>query len=191
MAPDEDLDVPRPTAVASAADGRILAVGSLTEVAAVWRGPHTVIHEFGEEDVIIPGFVEPHMHPLFYGLLSEGVDCGPDACDGSHKTMLARLGAAARALPRGAVVRGWNYEYSALDAGRPVTRQELDAACGLDRKVAIDDASLHVMFVSTQVLQPVCASMPGLRLHSSSSHGVSTGVLCTYRRASSRAGRRS
>ena len=62
------------------------------------------------------------MHPINHGLMAGGVDCGIDACEGSHAKLLDRLADAARALPAGQVLRGWNYEPADLDKGdgRPV-----------------------------------------------------------------------
>merc|ERR1719503_189602 len=94
------------------------------------------------------------MHPLVWGTLIERVDCGGDACGHSHARMLEKLKEAAKNTPEGGWIRAWNYEYSTLDVGRPVTRQELDeVAGGGGRKVIIDDCSLHVFYISTQVYE--------------------------------------
>ena len=66
---------PQGTAVA-VQDGRILSVGTLDQVKG-WAGttPVEVDTRFAK-DVILPGFIEAHMHPHITGLLWEGVYIG-------------------------------------------------------------------------------------------------------------------
>lgn len=68
-----ESDKPSATAVA-VADGRIVAVGSLDEVKGVLSGgrPYTIDRTF-ERKVIVPGFVEHHVHPML-GVLTMAVE---------------------------------------------------------------------------------------------------------------------
>ena len=57
------VDEARPTAEALAvADGRIVAVGDRSDVAA-FIGPHTQTIDLGD-GCVMPGFIEAHGHPL-------------------------------------------------------------------------------------------------------------------------------
>ena len=67
------LDPTRPWAQAVAVRGRnILAVGTEVEVAAAAGAGPRVIDLDGR--MLLPGFVEAHIHPLLGGLLTSGVD---------------------------------------------------------------------------------------------------------------------
>jgi predicted amidohydrolase YtcJ len=68
-----ESDQPEATAVA-VADGRILAVGSLDQVKGVMSGgrPYTIDRTF-ENKIIMPGFVEHHVHPLL-GVLTMALE---------------------------------------------------------------------------------------------------------------------
>lgn len=69
------MEADKPTATAVAvADGRIIAVGSLEEVKGVMNGgrPYELDRTF-ESKVIMPGFVEHHVHPLL-GVLTMALE---------------------------------------------------------------------------------------------------------------------
>ena len=62
------MDPTRPAATAVAVrDGTILGVGSLEDLAPWLRtakDTHVVVNEEFKEKVLMPGFIDPHMHPL-------------------------------------------------------------------------------------------------------------------------------
>ncbi|MDA0253201.1 MAG: amidohydrolase family protein, partial [Actinobacteria bacterium] len=65
------MDTARPRARAIAFDsttGRITAIGSMAEVQAA--APGVAVTELGET-VLMPGFVEPHSHPLLSGMATQ------------------------------------------------------------------------------------------------------------------------
>ncbi|MGI9125514.1 MAG: amidohydrolase family protein, partial [Mycobacterium sp.] len=65
------MDEARPRARALAFDsgtGRITAIGSLTEVQAA--APGVAVTDLGDT-VLMPGFVEPHSHPLLSGMATQ------------------------------------------------------------------------------------------------------------------------
>lgn len=68
------LDPGTPTAKAVAVmDGKILGVGTLDEVKG-WVTDETVeIDDRFQDAVIVPGFIEAHMHPQITGVLWQGV----------------------------------------------------------------------------------------------------------------------
>ena len=64
-----DEACPRARAIAfDSATGRITAIGSLTEVQAATPG--VVVTDLGDT-VLMPGFVEPHSHPLLSGMATQ------------------------------------------------------------------------------------------------------------------------
>ncbi|MBU2693607.1 amidohydrolase [Pimelobacter sp. 30-1] len=148
------LDEARPSAQAMLLlSGRIVAVGDEAEcrAEAVRRGhPDVATRDLGDA-VVVPGFVDPHAHPLMYGQMMSWVDCGPDRA-GSIPEIVALLQAAAAALPAGLPVRGYGYEHRNLVEGRHPTRRELDQVAE-DREVYLMNASGHGGVVNTFTLQ--------------------------------------
>jgi hypothetical protein len=70
------MDEAQPTAEAMAvAGGRILAVGSRSDL-ETFVGPGTTLLEH-PTGVVMPGFVEPHLHLMTSALVFDGVDCSP------------------------------------------------------------------------------------------------------------------
>ncbi|CRZ17912.1 amidohydrolase [Mycolicibacterium neworleansense] len=102
------VNAAQPTAEAIAvSDGRIVAVGPRTEVAA-WVGPGTDVREV--DGCVMPGFVEAHGHPLMEAMTLSGriVDIRPvtlpdaDAVVGAIRAEVANRGA------DGAFLNGWD-----------------------------------------------------------------------------------
>ena len=91
--------------------------------------------------VVVPGFIDPHAHPLMYGQMMTWVDCGP-AKAGSISEIIELLSAAAADLPDGRPGRGYGYEHRNLDEQRHPTRFELDEVA-TDREVYLMNASGH------------------------------------------------
>ncbi|MFI7048903.1 amidohydrolase [Streptosporangium sandarakinum] len=120
----------------------IAAVGGLDKCRAAAAGLG-----FGDVPVyelagtLLPGFIDPHAHPLMYGQLLSWVDCGPDRAR-SIPEIVALLSVAADALPAGTPIRGYGYEHRNLVEGRHPTRFELDEVAR-DREVYLMNASGH------------------------------------------------
>ncbi|WP_427129666.1 amidohydrolase [Pseudarthrobacter sp. S9] len=100
---------------------------------------------------MVPGFTDPHAHPLMYGQLLSWVDCGPEAAP-DIPTMLSRLAAAAAQLPEGTPVRGYGYEHRNLAEQRHPSRQELDTV-STSREVYVMNASGHGGVVNSFTLE--------------------------------------
>lgn len=147
------LDDARPRAEALlVAGGRIVAVGSEAECReeATRRGrPDVDVRDLGDT-VVVPGFIDPHAHPLMYGQMMSWVDCGPDLV-ASIPEIVALLRQAAAELPAGLPVRGYGYEHRNLAEGRHPTRHELDQVA-TDREVYLMNASGHGGVVNTFTL---------------------------------------
>jgi predicted amidohydrolase YtcJ len=107
-------------------DGVIDAVGA---EAALSRGASAC--KADDIDVggrlVLPAFIDAHIHLLSYAARLVSVDCGPDAVD-SIADIRAAISLRAASLPEGAWVRAAGYDEVALREKRHPTRQELDAA---------------------------------------------------------------
>ena len=133
---------PRAEAVALAA-GRILAVGSRTEVEALAAPGCPVIDAGGR--TLLPGFVESHMH-LFGGAELQHLQLtglqGAEALTGAF----AEYGAA---HPEAPVLMAEGADYGIL--GHAVTRHDLDAVLS-DRPIAIRAMDHHTVWANTLCL---------------------------------------
>lgn len=130
---------------------RIAAVGSIDEcVAAAARlsGETPEVREL--DGVLVPGFIDPHAHPLMYGQMLSWVDCGPEHA-ASIPEIVALLRDAADRTPVGQPIRGYGYEHRNLAEQRHPTRQELDEV-SLDREVYLMNASGHGGVVNSHTL---------------------------------------
>lgn len=143
-----------PTAEAVAIrDERIIAVGSRSEVDGL-ADRHTEVHDFGPQ-IVMPGFVEPHMHywatALFYNWVDLSVGVG-DAKAGvrSVEEIIHRLKSAPPT--RGEWTLGCQFDPSLLPAGSELTRDLLDQAIP-DRPVAVLNASMHFLYVNSKAFE--------------------------------------
>ncbi len=130
---------------------RFAAVGTEARCRAVARalGQQVRSVDLGGATVV-PGFVDPHAHPLMYGQMMSWVDCGPGRAS-SIPEIIALLREAARTLPTGSAVRGYGYEHRNLAEGRHPTRHELDQV-STSREVYLMNASGHGGVVNTYTL---------------------------------------
>ena len=113
---------PRARAVAIA-DGRFLAVGDDEEVRAL-AGPRTAQVDL-EGRTVVPGFIDAHAHPASAGRSHlRRVDCDLRSIAAIRDAIRDR---AAR-TPAGQWVLGFKYDDTKVEEGRPLTRQDLDAA---------------------------------------------------------------
>lgn len=131
---------------------RIAGVGTLDECRqTASRHSGGVVNEIDLRGrTVVPGFVDPHTHPLMYGQLLSWVDCSP-AVATDIPSILARLANAAAAHPGVTPVRGYGYEHRNLAEGRHPTRDELDSVA-TDRELYLMNASGHGGVVNSFVL---------------------------------------
>jgi predicted amidohydrolase YtcJ len=134
---------PRAEAVA-VAGGRILAVGSCSEVEAV-AGPDTHVIDAGGR-TLLPGFVESHLHLLLGGNeLSQLQIGGVLGFDGLN----AAFGGYALKNPTHALLMAQGASYQILD--HPVTRQDLDLVIA-ERPIAMMAPDHHTVWANTAAL---------------------------------------
>lgn len=146
------VDANRPRAEAVLVFGsQIAAVGSLAQcrsAAAALGRADAPVHDL--DGVLVPGFIDPHAHPLMFGQMMSWVDCGPDKAS-TIPEIIERLARAADATPAGRPIRGYGYEHRNLAEGRHPRREELDAVA-TDREVYLMNASGHGGVVNSYTL---------------------------------------
>ncbi len=140
------MDDAAPHAEAMAvAGGRILAVGSRADLEA-FVGPGTTVLDHAD-GVVMPGFVEPHLHLVTSALVFDGVDCSPY----TNKTLdavLVALKAAAAKAPKGQAVVGQLYDPSLLP-GQPDLTAELLDQISTEVPIVVMNASQHFFYVNS------------------------------------------
>lgn len=85
-----------PTAMASK-DGRFVAVGSDAEISEL-AGPSVEVVDL-DGAVVVPGFIETHLHPMMWGLMLGDVEATTGACP-TIDAVVAALAARAETTPR-------------------------------------------------------------------------------------------
>ncbi len=118
------IDDRRPNAQAVAiADSRFLAVGDNEQVRGLATGRTKKIDLDGR--TVVPGFVDAHTHPAEAGLAHlRQVDCDLRSIADIQRAIQER----ASKTPAGEWVLGFKYDDTKTSDGRPLTREDLDAA---------------------------------------------------------------
>ena len=129
-------------------NGRVLAVGSLDEVAGL-RGPDTEIAELGDQ-VALPGLVEPHMHLWSTVIFDPWLDCSPLA-NPAFDTVVGRLRHAAASAGPGQWVTGKLFDPS-LYPGEPVLTAAILDRIAPQNPVLVVNASMHFLYVNSKAL---------------------------------------
>ncbi|MFN2483058.1 MAG: amidohydrolase [Pyrinomonadaceae bacterium] len=142
------VDPRRPRAQAAAvADGRFLAVGTNAEVRSL-ASARTARVDLGGKTVL-PGFIDAHSHPAVSGRLHlREVDCDLR----SIREIQAALRRRAAETPAGKWVLGFKYDDTKTTEGRPLTREDLDAAAP-DRPVRVAHRGGHTIYVNSRAFK--------------------------------------
>lgn len=162
----------------AARGGRIVAVDSDRAVAE-WIGPDTRVLDLGGRTAI-PGFVESHNHPEFFGMtLAAQVDAGspPNDCIAD---IVHRVEQAVADEEPGAWIRGYRYDDSLLADDRHPTLTDLDRVSP-DNPVLLTHVSGHFCVANSAALRfagidATTPDPPGGRIARDSS-GQPTGLL--------------
>ena len=137
---------PRAQAVAISG-GRFLAVGSNDEVLALATGNAKKIDLGGK--TVLPGFIDAHSHPAEAGLSHlRMVDCDLRSIADILKALRER----ASKTPPGGWVLGFKYDDTKTSEGRPLTREELDAAVP-DHPVFVEHRGGHTAWANTEAIK--------------------------------------
>lgn len=119
--------------------GRIAHAGTLEDCRSL-AGPDHEERDLGGR-ALLPGFVDPHTHPLVLGQTRSWAHVGPDVAP-TIEALVAILSAHAATLPPGVPVRGFGYDRRRFPDGRHPTSEDLDRVA-LDREVYAMNASGH------------------------------------------------
>jgi predicted amidohydrolase YtcJ len=171
------LDPQRPWAEAVAVRGReIVHVGG-ADAAAALAGPATRIVDLRGR-LLLPGFVEAHIHPLFGAAVTRGLDLQFDSRD----EVLAALRAYAANAPADGPIRGFGWRYTVFPASGP-QRADLDAIWP-DRPVFLIAIDGHGAWVNSKALalagitRDTTDPMPGFSyFQRDPATGAATGML--------------
>ncbi|MGE0539141.1 MAG: amidohydrolase [Dehalococcoidia bacterium] len=120
------------------ASGRIVAVDA--------PASESVAVVDGRGGVLLPGFIDPHVHLLAAAAARRSVDCSPRSVR-SIAELQRRIDEAA-AASRDGWIRAVGYDESALAEGRHPTRWDLDAAAA-DRPVRLQHRSGHAVVLNS------------------------------------------
>ena len=157
------LDPGTPTAQAVAVmNGKILGVGTLDQVRGWVTNQEVEIDRRFQNAVIVPGFIEAHMHPQITGVLWEGVYVGRfdrTAPDGTavkgletKQAVLARLRDAVAKLPAdGSWVIAWGYQPE-FYGNSPLTRADLDPISN-GHPIFIENLSMHIYYANSKAFE--------------------------------------
>jgi predicted amidohydrolase YtcJ len=157
------LDPGTPAAEAVAVmNGKILGVGTLDEVRGWITNQEFEIDRRFQNAVIVPGFIEAHMHPQFAGVLWEGVYVGrfdrvaPDGTPikglETEAKVIARLRDAVARLPAdGSWLVAWGYQPEFYD-NAPITRADLDPISN-GHPIFVENLSMHTYYANSKAFE--------------------------------------
>jgi len=145
-------------------DGKILGVGTLEEVRGwITDQPFEIDRRF-QDAVIVPGFIEAHMHPQLTGVLWLGVYVGRfdrTAPDGAQikglktkQEVIERIRDAAAKMPAdGRWLIAWGYQPEFYD-NSPLTRTDLDPVSN-GHPIFIENLSMHIYYANSKAFEIV------------------------------------
>ncbi|MFB9781922.1 amidohydrolase [Rhodococcus baikonurensis] len=166
-----------PTAVA-VKDGRFVALGTDAEISALTDSGTSVVDLAGA--VVVPGFIETHLHPMMWGLMLSGVDATTSACPTVEKLIRA-LAARAAITPVGEPIEAWGFDDSLVAEDRGLTAADLDKA-STEHPILVRHLSAHGIYVNSVALEKAGIDSatvdPEGGVIVRDSDGVPTGELC-------------
>lgn len=157
------LDPAKPTGTAIAVlDGKILSVGTLDEVRGWVTTQKVEIDRRFEKAVIVPGFIEAHMHPQITGILWQGTYVGrfdrtspegtlvPGAK--TKQDVLNRIRDAAAKMPAdGRWIIAWGYQPE-FYGNSPLTKADLDPITN-GHPIFIENLSMHIYYANSKAFE--------------------------------------
>lgn len=126
-------------------EGRLVAVGG-ADVAEL-AGSSTKVVDLGDR-VVVPGFIDSHIHPISAGLKLMSVDLAGCRDRGEY---LESIRAYAETLAPDAWVLGGGWSFDAFPGGIP-TAEELDRVVG-GRPAVLSNRDTHTYWVSSRALE--------------------------------------
>jgi predicted amidohydrolase YtcJ len=143
-------------------NGKILGVGTLDEVRGWATNQDVEIDRRFQDAVIVPGFIEAHMHPQITGVLWQGVYVGrfdrtsPDGTPNkgleTKQAVIERLQGAVAKLPAdGRWVLAWGYQPE-FYGNSPLTRADLDPISN-GHPIFIENLSMHIYYANSRAFE--------------------------------------
>ncbi|WP_033292695.1 amidohydrolase [Amycolatopsis jejuensis] len=136
-----------PTAMACAG-GRFVAVGSDEQVLDL-AGADAVVVDLGGA-VVVPGFIETHVHPMMWGLMLAGVDATPAAC-ATIGSLIDALRVRADHTAQGQLIEAWGFDDTLVADQRGLTTADLDQASAR-HPILVRHASGHGIYLNSPAL---------------------------------------
>lgn len=130
-------------------DGKIVAVGSLTEVKAQAGADAEVVDCKGR--AILPGFIEPHMHFFAIAMMDRMANVGALECDDADAVLKRIAGLVAKARPDEWIVA--RQLDPSLQAGTDIINADTLDKIAPNNPVFIFNASLHIAYCNTVALK--------------------------------------
>jgi predicted amidohydrolase YtcJ len=130
-------------------DGRIVAVGSAAEIAAL-AGPDTRVIDL-QGKTVLPGFIDSHLHVVNTAFVSTWVDVSPFAVS-SLDEVLAKLGQAVQAATPGVWVTAFGYDPSLIPPNESLTIQMLDGVSTAS-PIFVMNLSGHLAYANSPAFQ--------------------------------------
>lgn len=142
-------DHPRTVQAMAIGAGKVLAVGSTSEITKL-AGPHTRLHDLAASNVFIfPGFDDAHVHLGGAGQTKLNIDLtGVKSLD----EMLTRIADFAKDQPPGHWLTGGNWDHTLWANKVLPTRQDLDKVTG-DHPAFLDRIDGHIAIANTAALK--------------------------------------
>ncbi len=154
-----DESLPQATAV-GVVDGRIIAVGDMSSMEPWKKGREVIVDTSLREKILMPGFIDNHVHPFLGALLTpmEIIAPEPWRMPGGHILPAANSPERYMELLKERLAAkpdkdDWfiSFGYQPSEHGK-LTRRELDALCP-DRPVILWQRSFHETYLNTAALQ--------------------------------------
>ncbi len=130
-------------------EGRILAVGKRAELEAEFGDDLTLIDAEGQ--IIVPGFIEPHMHFLPIATIGRLEDVGPYRFPKTEDAM-RHLATLTTSLEDGQWLMGRQFDPALQEGPETLTRWMLDEVSST-HPILIYNASLHFAYCNSMALE--------------------------------------
>lgn len=137
-------------ASAVAIKGDKIAFVGKDEEAMGLAGPDTEVIDL-KGKILLPGFIESHMHPMMYGSNLLGVDCGGENTK-SIENMLEALEKKVKNTPEGEWIKGFGWDDSKFKEKRNPTRWDLDKVAA-NHPVILTRTCVHVAVANSMALK--------------------------------------
>ncbi|MGE6717901.1 amidohydrolase [Peribacillus frigoritolerans] len=130
-------------------ENRIAVVGSNQEVKSFIGEKTDVIDLKGK--TLLPGFIDSHIHLIFYGLNQLAVSCKAEHID-SIEALLADLKKKALETPKGEWIRAWGFNEAAVKEKRYPSIAELDGISD-EHPIIVSRTCNHISVVNSKALE--------------------------------------